>query len=389
MACFYTLRLPAAPGVTVEQLFTELTDWLKTDCGFDFPEIAPQDLSAPLEVSGTHGQLTAVSCRADDTAYIALRLQSDEALSPALPCPGQMRLMADLYLEEGSDGCLFGLRLHCQPLSEEGIATVPTLTMPEILWRIAEKGLLAADSGIPLRNTPLTDTAPLDAALQKLRSGGAFSLRPLLLVREGNYALTPALASRLCQGLHVLVLSGMHPALSGLGAGSARILFPRFGVSRSVDLTAPSACDDILEFAGRLTALAVPAELPDFALLRQLCASRPQPAADYLCLNRRMAEALRFYRLKSGLTQNELAKKTNTTGLLISRLENCRPARVRESLITAIEEALHLKNREILACEGLLGQEGSVMPRPAFCPFCGRKTAETGDFCVSCGSKLV
>lgn len=389
MACFYTLRLPAAQGVTAETLFGELADWLANDCGHGFQQITLTDLSSPLDIATPQAQFTAARCKIDNVGYTALRLRSDTSLFPALPGPENQRYTADFLIEERSDGCNFGLRLHVTPLDANKSVGFPSFTMPEILWRLAEKGLLAEDGGLPLQKTQLTVTAPLENRLQQLRSGAVFSVRPLLLVREGNFALTPTLSARLCQCVHMLVLSGMHPALTGLGAGSARILFPRLRVSRAVDLTVPSACEDILEYTARLTALALPVELPSFEYIQCLGAGQTQPAADYLCLNRRMAESIRFYRVKSGLTQNELAQKAGTTGLLISRLENCRPARVRESLIMAIENALHLKNREILACEGLSVQEGSVIPRPAYCPICGTKTAEIGDFCAGCGSKLM
>ena len=389
MACFYTLRLPAAPGVTAERLFAELAHWLAADCGHDFPEITSHELSAPLEISTPSAQLSAVRSVMRDTVYTALRLQSDAYLSPTLPCPANMRSAAEFLLEERAEGCWFTLRLYGVPLTAGRTVTVLPLTMPDILWKLASKGFLQDDSGFPLQNTPLTNPTLLETPLKQLRSGMTFTQRPLLLVREGNYGLTPAIATRLCQCLHVLVLPGIHPALSGLGAGSARILFNRFGVSRSVDLTVPAACEDIVEYAARLTTLAVPVEPPSFALLRELCGNQTPPAADYLCLNPRMADAIRFYRLKSGLTQNDLAKKVGATGLLISRLENCRPARVRESLIAAIEDALHLKNREIMACEGFSAQEGPITTKPAYCPFCGTKTAETGDFCTGCGIKLI
>ena len=388
MACFYTLRLPVAPGVTADRLLTALAVWLTKESGHAFPEIKLRDLTTPIEISAPQARLMAASAQIGAAFYTAVRLQSDTALSPALLCPENLQLTADFMVEEQADLCFLTLQLHSAPLDPQKPAAFPQFILPEILWQLAENGLLADDCGLPMRPTPLAATPQFEKALLPIRSGTAFPARPLLLVREGNYALTPRLASKLCQCLHVVVLPGMHPALSGLGAGSARILFPRFQVSRPVDLTAPSACEDILEYAARLTALAIPADLPSFALIQALCGQQIPSSAAYLCVNRRMADSIRFHRLKNGLTQAELAKKTGTTGLLISRLENCRPARVRESLIVSIEEALHLKNREILACEGLSAPEASGLPRPAFCPICGTKTAETGDFCTGCGCKL-
>lgn len=387
MACFYAVRLPAAKQATGQQLLDELARWLAEDCGHAFPQFSLVNFSSPLECSAATAQLTAVIGTMGESRITGVRLQSNTALSPSLPCPENTRLWADFFVEEQESACFVTLQLHCAPLTPGKPSGFPPLNLPEILWKLTEKGLLAADGGIPLSPRPLSCTVQLEIALQQLRSGGAFCCRPLLLVREGNYALTPTLSAQLCQCTHVILLPGMHPALSGLGAGSARILFPGLKVSRSVDLTAPSACGDIAEYAARLTTLSQPSDLPVFEQIAVLSKQQTSAGGDYLCMNRRMADSIRFYRLKSGLTQNDLAKKVSCTGLLISRLENCRPTRVRESLIVAIEEALHLKNREILACEGISSPDIPT-PRPAFCPICGLKTAEIGDFCAGCGCKL-
>ncbi len=388
MACVYTLRLPIRVGVTSGEILAALAQWINLNPCNSFRDFFFADLSSPMEVSCPEAQLSAACASINEITYTAVRLESRSALSPALSAPENMGLQADFLIEEGVQSCFFTLQVHCSLLDPHQPAVLPQIAPPEVVWYLAEQGLLEADGGLPLQQSPINLTPALDKTLHLHRSGAVFSALPMLFVREGNYILTPKLASRLCQFAHVFLLPGIHPALSGLGAGGVRLFFPRLGISRAVDLTAPSACEDLVAYISRLTDLAIPGDLPTLPQLQALCHRQTQRTADYLCMNRRLADSIRFYRLKNGLTQSELAQKAGTTGLLISRLENNRPSRVRESLIADIEEALHLTNRELFACEGVSVQPETAAARPAFCPICGTKTTENGQFCCNCGSKF-
>lgn len=388
MACAYALRLPVRSGVPVNDMLTVLSDWIHHNPCNDFQDVSFADLSSPLELSAPPAQLSAARAVIDNTVFTTIRLQSTASLSPSLPALENMESRVEFLLEETEESLYFTLKLHFTLVDEAQSSVLLPLSLPEVLWDLVRQELLDADSGLPLRPEPVVMTPQLDSALHDLRTGRAFSARPLLLVREGNYALTPRLAARLCQFVHVLVLPAIHPALSGLGAGSARLCFSRFKVSRDVDLAAPAAGEDLIEYAVRLTMLAIPGQQPDHSRIQLLCRYQTQPSTDYLCMNHTMADAIRFYRIKSGLTQAQLAQKAGTTGLLISRLENNRPNRVQESLIAAIEEALHLANGTIRDCEGP-AHTPARPARPAFCPVCGVKTVENGQFCCSCGNRLI
>lgn len=389
MACVYTLRLPVRTKVSSNEVLAVLSNWINQNPCNDFRAISFTDLASPMELSAPPTHLSAARAVIDNTAYTIICLKSGAALSPSLPAVESMESQIEFFLEEIDESCHFTLKLHYNLLDERKSIALPPLALPEVFWDLARQGLLDTDGGLPLQPAPVVMTSQLDSALQKLRNGTAFSSRPLLFVREGNYALTPKLAARLSQFVHVLVLPAIHPALSGLGAGGARLFFARFKVSRGVDLAAPTSCEDIIEYAARLTALATPGQPIDYARLEQLSRQQTQLSADYLCMNHTMADAIRFYRIKNGLTQTQLAHKSGTTGLLISRLENNRPARVQESLIAAIEEALHLTNGEIRSCEGLSSTPATSVSRPIFCPVCGTKTMETGQFCYRCGNQLI
>ena len=388
MACVYALRLPVHPGVDSNAVLTALSDWINHNPCNDFRDVSFADLASPMELSAPPAQLSAARAAINNTVFTVIRLQSEASPSPSLPALENMESQAEFLLEETDESCYFTLKLYNTLLDEAKSTVLPPLNLPEVLWDLARQGLLDTDGGLTLQPAPVVLPPQLDSALQALRNGTVFSARPLLFVREGNYALTPRLAARLSQFVHVLVLPAIHPALSGLGAGSARLFFARFKVSRGVDLALPTACEDIIEYAARLTMLAVPDPQPDYPQIQLLCRHQAQPSADYLCMNRAIADAIRFYRVKNGLTQAQLAQKADTTGLLISRLENNRPARVQESLIAAIEDALHLTNGEIRSCEGM-AHTPAVAARPVFCPVCGAKTMENGQFCHSCGNQLI
>ena len=389
MACCYAIRLPLRSGVTCSELLTALSDWICAAPGNPFREISLADLSSPLELSAPPALLTAASAVVDEVAYTAVRLQNGSPLFPALPVAANMSFRLDMLVEERPEGRFFTLQQFCSPVDTAKSAQVPSILPSEVLWELAERGLLAADGGLPLQQTPLTWTPQLDKTLQLLRNGTVFSVRPLLFVREGHYALTPKLTAQLSRFAHILVLPGIHPALSGLGAGGVRLHYPRLGISRVVDLSAQATGEGLIHELIRLTAFSLPDGLPDVTQLSALSGERALPCTDYLCMNRRIADAIRFYRVKSGLTQTELAQKVGTTGLLISRLENNRPARVREDLVDAIEKALHLSKGEIRGCEGLSASPEAITALPAFCPMCGVKTRENANFCHGCGSKLI
>lgn len=388
MACVYAIRLPLRVGVTCAEALKGISGWLNDNACLSLRDLSFGDLSTPMEITVPGVKLWAASAMLGENAFTAVRIQTDGALSPALPALDNMGYRLDLLLEERLDGRYFTLQFHCSPQDPRKPAQLPRIEPPEMLRQLAEQGLLEADCGLPLQQMPLKWTPALDNTLRLLQNGSLLPALPLLFVREGNYALTPKLAARLSQFSHVLLLPAIHPALSGLGAGGIRVHFPRLGMSFATDLSAPAAGESLAQELLRLTALSLPGDLPDLAEVLAHSNRQAQPSAGHLCMNRKMAEAIRFYRVKSGLTQAELGKITDTTGLLISRLENGRPARVKESLIAAIEEALGLTNGEIRGCEGLSDSPVTAVIRPAFCPVCGTKTAENGNFCQGCGIRL-
>ena len=389
MARVYELRLSVSPGVTAEQLLAALSRWINSDPGNDFSEVLLSGIVLPATFSCNNADLTAVRALIDERVFTAVRLQEKTPLSPPPLNANPIRHCTEFLLEESSDGCFFTLRLDQSLTDPAQAAAVAPLSLPTVLRFLSEQSMLAPDGGLPVSFQALPVTPQLDKVLQSHRLGTAFSSRPLLLIREGNFALTPKLIARLSQFLHILLLPAIHPALSALGAGGAQLLFPRLKWSRVVDLTTPGAAEDLVDWACRLTTLAVPGDLPSFDRLQAAGDQARDPVAAYLCVNRRLAESVLFYRVKNGLTQSELAQKAGTTGLVISRLENGRPARVQGSLIEALETALHLTNRELFSCEGVSAEQEAPPARPAFCPNCGTKTGDQGQFCPTCGNKLL
>ena len=90
MACFYAIRLPAAKQATGQLLLDELARWLAEDCGHAFPQFSLVNFSSPLEFSAATAQLTAVIGTMGESRITGVRLQSNTALSPSLPCTPQI-----------------------------------------------------------------------------------------------------------------------------------------------------------------------------------------------------------------------------------------------------------------------------------------------------------
>lgn len=116
----------------------------------------------------------------------------------------------------------------------------------------------------------------------------------------------------------------------------------------------------------------------------------------YCTVNHSMGNCLRTLRRKNGLSQQELAAKVGTTGLIISRLETVRVQRISADLIKELELALGVEEGTISAAREEqehtvpISEEKQRLPEKAgFCRHCGLHLYQDSFFCPKCGTKVL
>ena len=126
----------------------------------------------------------------------------------------------------------------------------------------------------------------------------------------------------------------------------------------------------------------------------------------YCYMNDKMAEKIKMRRKNLGLSQNELAQKVNSSGLIISRLETLRVQRVLKSTLNEIELALGLPLNSVVSMQhqydseqntdknyGLPAQhnkDDDIAPvKSGYCRYCGSELYSDSIFCSHCGTKVI
>lgn len=116
----------------------------------------------------------------------------------------------------------------------------------------------------------------------------------------------------------------------------------------------------------------------------------------YCTVNHSMGSCLRTLRRKNGLSQQELAAKVGTTGLVVSRLETARVQRVSTDLIKDLEFALGVEGGAISSAweeqdhTVPISEEKQQLPEKAgFCRHCGLHLYQDSFFCQKCGTKVL
>ena len=126
-------------------------------------------------------------------------------------------------------------------------------------------------------------------------------------------------------------------------------------------------------------------------------AAAPKPVQGKYCMvNHSMGNCLRTLRRRNGLSQQELAARVGTTGLIISRLETVRVQRVPADLIKELELALGVEEgtisavREELEYTVPVSEDNQRIPEKAgFCRHCGLHLYQDSFFCPKCGTKVL
>ncbi|MCI9557593.1 MAG: helix-turn-helix domain-containing protein [Lawsonibacter sp.] len=123
----------------------------------------------------------------------------------------------------------------------------------------------------------------------------------------------------------------------------------------------------------------------------------PKPVQGKYCtIDRSMGKCLRTLRRRNGLSQQELAARVGTTGLIISRLETVRVQRVQTDLLRDLELALGVEEGTISTAQeepeykGPVSAEDWQIPEKAgFCRHCGLHLYQDSFFCPKCGTKVL
>lgn len=117
---------------------------------------------------------------------------------------------------------------------------------------------------------------------------------------------------------------------------------------------------------------------------------------EYYCVfGPAMGRKLRELRRRTGLSQQDLARKVDSTGLIISRLENAQKKRVPFELVKNIERALGVEEGTISAAreeaenEPPTFEEEQPPKKSGYCRRCGLHLFQDSLFCPKCGTKVL
>lgn len=213
---------------------------------------------------------------------------------------------------------------------------------------------------------------------------------------------------------------------TGTEAGDSffEILLPQSGICLRHDFkekdTDYSLVDQVMDAIMRLAPFQ-PADSPDWNWLHMQNTVVPQDTdleSYNLIMNEALAVRLQEARRQHQMTQGELAKKTGTTTIMISRLERLQTKKVKRELIHDIEKALGLEKNELARLgttkndhtrkeegrdpdrteDGILNKTECISQfdsnstkenTPAhFCHMCGTPLKPNSRFCHSCGERI-
>ena len=403
MPIIYSVRLNCKAGTDPERIRAVMQEWINKNAPetVNILDIGAQSIHDETSKNGDVFTSATALHPSTGVRCTAIRSLTNLQLSKTSP-PQQTNLLwqAECISEETADGTRFYINLSRGALSSADPANLETMPVPpRIIFLLINRGLLEPDCGIPFTTLFHREQDVDEAALADAAAGRTLTAMPLVLVSESCHLFAHALSGTLRGTGHIFLLPDSHPLRADLKPDQVLLLYPRACAQKCYTIRRGEA-QRILSDVLRLSYFASPNKALTFDMVDYWCVLQGgkqvdhTPKAGYICVSPAMAEALRLYRKKSGLTQAELGEQIGSTGLIISRVENGKTTRVTEQLIRDAEQSLGLLPGTISSLERSNTDTAEGPPvsdtpvKHVFCHKCGAKLLEDSLFCHVCGTKL-
>lgn len=404
MPIIYSVRLKASQNASLDKIREVMTGWISGSNKSSVDIVQIGNSSSHSEALDKSAYVSTATAFHPDTNVrcIAVRTSTDLFIPDnSLPRRENLHWQAEMISEETADGIWFTINLSRSSSSADMAADLEWDPIPpRIIALLIENELLESDMGLPFSLRAQDGTMLSDDILSAAINGDTLSIMPIVVVSESKQPFCDILTGILRGTAHILLLSDSHPLRGHAAPEQVQLFYPRAKVSRIYtldDKTAHRILRDVL----RLTYFAAPCKILTFdmvqywSILQGGKRTDHTPKSGYICINPAMAEAMRFQRKKSGLTQAELGEKVGSTGLIISRIENNKTTRVAEQTMNDIENVLGLEVGALSSMESLQSSLPEEKPASqelsqthAFCYKCGTKLLDGSLFCHACGIKL-
>lgn len=392
-----SFQLPARSDVTDEDAVQALVNWVSESPHYGFQK---KDLEEMLlncrtvrdysgEITGKKAALRFCRATADHAHYIEMRIENPDEKNNFL-----WRAECIFRRKEDEQAGAFQITLSRELLQPGKPACLDTVArVPYIAKQLKRRNHLPieAHGGAELCAQPSRFPVIFCGAGSRAGNGETIvrymknNLGPIAQVVSGEQA-----AAYLAQA-------------EGVEQDGILVVYPIAGVRKAYSILSGdgSICD---EKAGRVvsdvirwvTEIHAGTAIP-WQEISEAEAPAPKPLPGKYCtVNPAMGSCLRTLRRRSGFSQQELAAKVGSTGLIISRLETARVQRVQTDLLRELELTLGVEEGTISAAReepeytAPVPEEARQLPEKAgFCRHCGLHLYQDSFFCPKCGTKVL
>ena len=392
-----SFQLPARFDVTNEEAVRALVSWVSYNQHYDFQEEDLREMLLSCQIVRDYGEdilgkkaaLRFCRTTVDHVHYIEMRIENPDEENNLL------------WRAE----CIFSRR-------EDGQAGAFQVTLSRDPLRPGEPARLNLPVRIPYiaKQLKRSNYLPIEA------HGGAELCSepnrfPVIFCGAGSRAenretIIRTMKNRL--GPIAQVVSGEQAALypektNGVEEDGILVVYPIARVRKTYSLSSGEGtiCEEKVERAvsdviGWVTEIHAGTAIP-WQEVSEPAAPAPKPVQGKYCtVNHSMGSFLRTLRRRNGLSQQELAGRVGTTGLIISRLETVRVQRVPANLIKELELALGVEEGTISTIREEpehtvpVSEDKQQIPEKAgFCRHCGLHLYQDSFFCPKCGTKVL
>ncbi len=392
-----SFQLPARPDVTNEDAVHALVKWVSESQHYDFQEEDLEEMLLNRQVVRDYGSDILAKkavlrfCRTtvDHVHYIEMRIENPDEEDNLL-----WRAECIFYRRQDEQAGTFQVTLSRNPLRPDESARLDLpVRIPYIAKQLKRSNCLTieAHGGAEICSEP--NRFPVIFCGPGSRAGNGEKIIRYMKNKLGPIAQ---------------VVSGEQAALypektNGVKADGILVVYPIAQVRKTYSLSSGEGniCEErvdlaVLDVIRWVTEIHAGKAVP-WQEASEPAAPAPKPVQGKYCtVNHSMGSCLRTLRRRNGLSQQELAARVGTTGLIISRLETVRVQRVPADLIKELELALGVEEGTISAAQEEpehtvpVSEEKQQPPEKAgFCRHCGLHLYEDSFFCPKCGTKVL
>lgn len=392
-----SFQLPARPDVANEDAVRALVNWVSKSQHYDFQEEYLEEMLLNRQIVRDYGEdilgkkavLRFCRTTVDHVHYIEMRIENPDEENNLL-----WRAECIFCRREDEQAGTFQVTLSRGPLwpGEPARLDLP-VRIPYIAKWLKRNSYLPieAHGGAELCSQP--NRFPVIFCGAGSRAGNGETIIKYMKNRLGSIAQ---------------VMSGEQAALQPKKAEEIErdgilVVYPLARVRKAYSLSSGEGeiCEEKVEQAVSdvirwVTEIHAETAIP-WQEASEPAAPVPKPIQGKYCtVNHSMGSCLRTLRRKNGLSQQELATRVGTTGLIISRLETVRVQRISADLIKELELALGVEEGTISAAREdqehtvPISEEKQRLPEKAgFCRHCGLHLYQDSFFCPKCGTKVL